>query len=109
MDSEVFVAASLLWVDLIVSHHKTSDTLWLALYQLINVNWQKYRQGILPQSQLARESRQKLIPFIVDLLKLFMSIVNEQQRDQQSSPAFRTLEQKIDEFASGIGGIQDII
>jgi hypothetical protein len=38
-----------------------------------------------------------------------MTIVNEQQRDQQSSPAFRTLEQKIDEFASGIGGIQDII
>ncbi len=38
-----------------------------------------------------------------------MSIVNEQQRDQQSSPAFRTLEQEIDEFASGIGGIQDII
>jgi len=43
------------------------------------------------------------------LLKLFMTIVNEQQREQQSSPAFRTLEQKIDEFASGIGGIQDII
>jgi hypothetical protein len=34
MDSEVFVAASLLWVDLIVCHHKTSDTLWLALYQI---------------------------------------------------------------------------
>jgi hypothetical protein len=37
-----------------------------------------------------------------------MTIVNEQQRDQQSSPAFRTLEQKIDEFANGIRGIQDI-
>ena len=52
MDSEVFVAASLLWVDLIVCHHKTSDTLWLALYQIINVNWQKYRQGIMPQSHI---------------------------------------------------------
>ena len=37
-----------------------------------------------------------------------MTIVNEQQRGQQSSPAFRTLEQKIDEFANGIRGIQDI-
>ena len=37
-----------------------------------------------------------------------MTIVNEEQRDQQSSPAFRTLEQKIDEFANGIRGIQDI-
>ena len=38
-----------------------------------------------------------------------MTIVNEQQLDQQSSPAFRTLEQKIDEFANGIRGIRDII
>ena len=38
-----------------------------------------------------------------------MTIVNEQQRDQQSSPAFRTLEQKIDEFANDIRGIRDII
>ena len=39
-----------------------------------------------------------------------MMIVNEQQRDQQPpSPAFRTLEQKIDEFANGIRGIRDII
>jgi hypothetical protein len=52
MDSEVFVAASLLWVDLIVFHHKTSDTLRLALYQIINRNQQKYRQGIMPQSEL---------------------------------------------------------
>ena len=38
------------------------------------------------------------------------SIINEQQRDQQrSSPAFRTLEQKIDELVNGIRGIQDII
>ena len=37
-----------------------------------------------------------------------MTIVNEQQRDQQSSPAFRTLEQKIDELTNGIRGIQDI-
>jgi hypothetical protein len=53
MDSEVFVAASFVWVGLIVSHHKTSDTLRLALYQLINVNWQNYEQGIMPQRQLA--------------------------------------------------------
>jgi hypothetical protein len=52
MDSEVFVAASFVWVGLIVSHHKTSDTLRLALYQLINVNWQNYEQEIMPQSQL---------------------------------------------------------
>ena len=38
-----------------------------------------------------------------------MSIVNEQQRDQQSSPAFRTLEQKIDELANDICGMRDII
>jgi hypothetical protein len=37
-----------------------------------------------------------------------MTIVNEQQRDQQSSPAFRTLEQKIEELTNGIRGIQDI-
>jgi hypothetical protein len=52
MDSEVFVAASFVWVGLIVSHHKTSDTLRLALYQLINVNWQNYEQEIMPQSHL---------------------------------------------------------
>jgi len=52
MDSEVFVAASFVWVGLIVSHHKTSDTLRLALYQLINVNWQNYEQEIMPHSQL---------------------------------------------------------
>ena len=56
MDSEVFVAASFVWVGLIVSHHKTSDTLRLALYQLINVNWQNYEQEIMPQSQLVRYS-----------------------------------------------------
>jgi hypothetical protein len=38
-----------------------------------------------------------------------MTIVNEQQRDQQSSPAFRTLEEKIDELANDIRGIRDII
>ena len=37
-----------------------------------------------------------------------MTIVNEQQRDQQSSPAFRTLQKKIEELANGIRGIQDI-
>jgi hypothetical protein len=52
MDSEDFVAASFVWVGSIVSHHKTSDTLRLALYQLINVNWQNYEQEIMPQSQL---------------------------------------------------------
>ena len=37
------------------------------------------------------------------------SIINEQKPQQQPpSPAFRTLEQKIDEFANGIRGIQDI-
>ena len=38
-----------------------------------------------------------------------MNIIEEQQRDQQSSPAFRTLEQKIDELANDIRGIRDII
>jgi hypothetical protein len=52
MDSEAFVAASLLWVDLIVIHHKTSDTLRLALYQIIDRNWQNYEQGIMSQPQL---------------------------------------------------------
>jgi hypothetical protein len=52
MDSEAFVAASLLWVDLIVIHHKTSYTLRLALYQIIDRNWQKYEQGIMSQPHL---------------------------------------------------------
>ena len=54
MDSEVFVAASFVWVGLIVSHHKTSGILRLALYQLINENWQNYEQGIMPHSQIIR-------------------------------------------------------
>ena len=54
MDSEAFVAASLLWVDLIVIHHKASDTLRLTLYQILNRNWQNYEQGIMSQSQLIR-------------------------------------------------------
>ena len=38
------------------------------------------------------------------------TIINEQEPQQQPpSPAFRTLEQKIDEFANGIRGIRDII
>ena len=38
------------------------------------------------------------------------SIINEQEPQQQPpSPAFRTLEQKIDELVNGIRGIQDII
>jgi hypothetical protein len=37
------------------------------------------------------------------------SIINEQKPQQQPpSPAFRTLEQKIDELVNGIHGIQDI-
>ena len=52
MDSEAFVAASLLWVDLMVIHHKTSDTLRLALYQIIDRNWQNYEQGIMSQPQI---------------------------------------------------------
>ena len=52
MDSEAFVAASLLWVGLIVFHHKTSDTLRLALYQIIDRNWQNYEQGFMPQPQI---------------------------------------------------------
>jgi hypothetical protein len=37
-----------------------------------------------------------------------MTIVNEHQRDQQSSPAFRTLQKKIDELANGIIGLYGI-
>ena len=59
MDSEVLVAASLLWVDLIVFHHKTSDTLRLALYKIINGNWQNYEQGIMPRPQLTKKINQK--------------------------------------------------
>ena len=74
MDSEVFVAASFVWVGLIVSHHKTSDTLRLALYQLINVNWQNYEQEIMPQSQLIsswfRAGAKKPGPRIVDALAI---------------------------------------
>ena len=37
------------------------------------------------------------------------STINEQELQQQPpSPAFRTLEQKIDELVNGIHGIQDI-
>jgi hypothetical protein len=45
------------------------------------------------------------------LIKPFMeSIINEQEPQQQPpSPAFRTLEQKIDELVNGIRGIRDII
>jgi hypothetical protein len=57
MDSEAFVAASLLLVDLIVIHHKTSYTLRLALYQIIDRNWQNYEQGFMPQHHLTRVSK----------------------------------------------------
>jgi hypothetical protein len=53
MGSEVFVAANL-WLGLIVFHHKTSDTLRLALYQIINRNWQKYGQGFISQPQIIK-------------------------------------------------------
>ena len=29
---------------------------WVALYKIINRNWQKYKQGIMPQSQLVTQS-----------------------------------------------------
>jgi hypothetical protein len=51
MDSEIFLAASLLWVDLIVFH----QNIWhpeASFYKIINGNWQKYEQGIMPQHQL---------------------------------------------------------
>ena len=51
MDSEADTAG-LLWVDLIV-FHQNIDTLRLALYKIINVNWQNYEQEIMPHSQLA--------------------------------------------------------
>ena len=79
MDSDVmlFVAASLCDC-LKVCHHKTSDTLRLALYQIINGNWQKYKQGIMPQPHLARSGTEKL--FFLDcngyegyLLKLIVA------------------------------------
>jgi hypothetical protein len=38
-----------------------------------------------------------------------MNIIEEQQQQQPPSPAFRTLEQKIDELANDIRGIRDII
>jgi hypothetical protein len=55
MDSEVHTA-SLLWVDLIV-FHQNIDTLRLALYKIINVNWQNYEQEIMPHSQLTSDTR----------------------------------------------------
>ena len=50
----LFVGASLCDC-LKVCHHKTSDTLRLALYQIINGNWQNYEQGIMPQPQVFAE------------------------------------------------------
>ena len=63
IDSDVmlFVATGLCDC-LKVCHHKTSDTLRLALYQIINRNWQKYKQGIMPQSQLF--SKRKILAHI---------------------------------------------
>jgi hypothetical protein len=69
MDSEAFVAASLLWVDLIVIHHKTSDTLRLALYQIIDRNWQNYEQGIMSQPQIINELKERSIIEICHRIK----------------------------------------
>ena len=63
MDSEAFVAASLLWVDLIVIHHKTSDTLRLALYQIIGRNWQNYEQGIMSQPHISCKCKEVFVMF----------------------------------------------
>jgi len=52
-NSEVFVAANLLG-GLIVFHHKTSDTVRLALYRIINRNRQKYGQGFISQPQIIK-------------------------------------------------------
>ena len=49
MDSEVLDTASLLWADLIV-FHQNIDILRLALYKIINVNWQDYEQEIMTHS-----------------------------------------------------------
>ena len=65
MDSEVYVAASFVWVGLIVSHHKTSDTIRLALYQLINVNWQNYEQEIMPHSQLFKTKLNNMSSYLL--------------------------------------------
>src|SRR5207248_7508579 len=59
MDSEAFVEASL-WVGLIVFHHKTSDALRLALYQIIDRNWQNYEQGIMSQPHIVNEWKHNL-------------------------------------------------
>ena len=55
MDSEADTAG-LLWVDLIV-FHQNIDTLRLALYKIINGNWQNYEQEIMPHSQLTSDTR----------------------------------------------------
>ena len=60
MDSDdvIFVVASLCDC-LKVCHHKTSDILRLALYQIINGNWQNYEQGITLQPQIYTIKRGK--------------------------------------------------
>ena len=52
MDFDVIFVVASLCDCLKVYHHKTSDILRLALYQIINRNRQKYEQGIMPRSQL---------------------------------------------------------
>ena len=60
MDSDdvIFVVASLCDC-LKVCHHKTSDILRLALYQIINGNWQNYEQVITPKPQIYTIKRGK--------------------------------------------------
>ena len=53
MDSDVIFVVASVCDCLKFCHHKTSDVLRLAIYQIINENWQNYEQGIMPQSQLA--------------------------------------------------------
>jgi hypothetical protein len=66
MDSDVIFVVASLCDCLKFCHHKTSDVLRLAIYQIINGNWQNYEQGIMPQSQLIIDSTSSW-PFVVNL------------------------------------------
>ena len=65
MDSEIFVVASLCDC-LKVCHHKTSNIIKLAIYQIINRNCQKYKQGIMPQSQILNLGKQNIFHLFDD-------------------------------------------
>jgi hypothetical protein len=60
MDSDVIFVVASLCDCLKVCHHKTSNIIKLAIYQIINRNCQKYKQGIMPQSQLSTKLNIKL-------------------------------------------------